>query len=288
MRLIDLIRSLGSGLASGFGTLQAPILAVVSGATNCIALEAWGGARTVVLLVGLAFFLGCAAGCCCCAAVLGGVHLTSQYRAAVVQYVGDETFHMRFLLAKTSKEVFSEVMGWAPPKTDKIYWIVTPDGDIYVEAFVLGKDISAMALYDAEEEVALPRTRQPPGKRLATVYGFEAGRGPGLMTPLLFARSLQAVQDSEAKAKKDGGLPDPALPPGPLKGATGKGVSQTKLPNAPDGRRWLCVWPPGVAFSQRSHGQVARRLAGCLEAGCVHASPQQTVTGLKRKLLLAH
>ena len=51
---MDLIRSFGGGLASGVSPLQAPFSAGVSAATKCIVLEAWGGARTVVLLVGLA------------------------------------------------------------------------------------------------------------------------------------------------------------------------------------------------------------------------------------------
>ena len=114
-----------------------------------------------------------------------------------------------------------------------------------------------MALYDEQEEVALRGSMQPPGKRLGTVYEFEDGRGPGLMTPLVFARSLQAAQASEAKAKKDGGLPDPAPPPGPPKAASGKGVSKVKLPKPPDGKQWRCVGPPGVsridvAFAEES------------------------------------
>ena len=72
-----------------------------------------------------------------------------------------------------------------------------------------------MSLYDEEEEVVLRGSMQPLGRRLGTVYEFEDGRGPGLMTPLVFPRSLQAAQASEAKAKKDGGLPYPAPPPCP-------------------------------------------------------------------------
>ena len=77
---MDLIRGLGGGLALGFSSLQALLSAGCSAATSCIALEAWGGARTFILLVGLAFFLGCAAGCWCCAVLLGGLHVTSEFR----------------------------------------------------------------------------------------------------------------------------------------------------------------------------------------------------------------
>ena len=146
-------------------------------------------------------------------------------RVALVQYHGENLWHERYLLMKTSSSVYKEFMGSAAPKSDRLWWIVTPDGDIYIEAFVVGDDISGICLLDDSEEQMLRNSMEPAGKRLGTVYAFEAGRGPGLMTALVFARSLAGAQSSEAKARKAGGAPSPADRPGRPDPAKGKGAS---------------------------------------------------------------
>ena len=72
-------------------------------------------------------------------------------RVALVQYSGDNLWHERYLLMKTSSSVHKEFMGTAAPKGDRLWWIVTPDGDIYIAAFTLNDDITGIALLDGLE-----------------------------------------------------------------------------------------------------------------------------------------
>ena len=118
-------------------------------------------------------------------------------RIAAVEYVDEPgLWHTRVLLRKSSPAVLKQVMGFDSPgaTASSVFWVLTATGDVYPESIHVGPDIRSYGLLDEDDDERLIRNSvHPAGRRLGTVFGFEADRGPRLLTLLLYGRSQAAA-----------------------------------------------------------------------------------------------
>ena len=112
-----------------------------------------------------------------------------------------------------------------------VWWIVTPDGDVYPEELGNFGNQSIRMLVNSRGG-AVRRTRDPNGRGADPVHEFTVDRGDGLPTPLGFSR-MHAVAKAE-EARLGPSVPGPSVP-----SPTSFGEA---LPALSDGHSWWIVF----------------------------------------------
>ena len=75
-------------------------------------------------------------------------------RRVIVQYHDEmDRWHERVVLCRGSEESLRQTTGARPQGgTDSIWWVLTPDGDVYPEDLCEGKDICALLIGTDDDE----------------------------------------------------------------------------------------------------------------------------------------
>ena len=139
-------------------------------------------------------------------------------------------FHARLVLMKSTEDMMKQVTGAECTDPEAIYWVLTPDGDIYPEEISTPPLAGLVQCLD-DSTIDLT-TMKPRGRRLHQGYGFVELRGVGVLTPLTVGRAMRAAWDEEKAPVRRAA---PRFPPG-----VNFGDSQL-----PPGEEWVCRGPPG-------------------------------------------
>ena len=143
-------------------------------------------------------------------------------------------FHARLILMKTSAGMMMKVTGESCRNPDAVFWVLTPDGDIYPEEIGVAPLTGVVSCSD-DSRLDL-RTMRPRGRRLRRAYEFVAGREAGTLSALTVARAIQAATTEEETAARRG-----------IKPPEGVSFGHGDLPTADGGSVWTCCGPPGAA-----------------------------------------
>lgn len=120
-------------------------------------------------------------------------------RMILVEYEGDERlWHERMVVRATTPTIFGRVTGGPPTRATDLWWVLTPDGDLYPEEISVPPLRAMMLLGEAHE--ALEETATPPGsyRRQHRIHRFGAGRAVPLASPLVFLRAAREAMEAES------------------------------------------------------------------------------------------
>ena len=114
------------------------------------------------------------------------------------------TFHARLVLRAARPGALTAVMELNALDETKVYWILTPDGDIYPEELSV-PPLSAYCQCDEEGDLRRRGGMTPVGRRCRRFYAFGEGSVEEL-TPLVVCRAMTAAE-REDNRYRDGGAP---------------------------------------------------------------------------------
>ncbi|CAK0825859.1 unnamed protein product, partial [Prorocentrum cordatum] len=125
-------------------------------------------------------------------------------------------WHERVLLEPGSEMAMQKCTGESLYNGGMVWWVLTPDGDVYPEELA-APPLEGIAYYDDAEVPHLQLQVRPlPPPVAANAHGFRADRSAGPPTPLLVMRAIsdarveQHALDPEAGAVREGPPPAPA------------------------------------------------------------------------------
>ncbi len=137
-------------------------------------------------------------------------------------------WHERILLEPGSEKAMTGCTGESLLNGGTVWWVLTPDGDVYPEELA-APPLEGIAYCDDAEVPHLQRQVRPlPPLVAAHIYGFRADRPAGPPTPLLVQRAVadarveQYSLDSDSAVQRAG--PPPAPPAGRVLWVIGSSV----------------------------------------------------------------
>ena len=134
-----------------------------------------------------------------------------------VEYDGEPgVFHARLILRAATPGALRAVMEMDAIEEAAVFWILTPDGDIYPEELNV-PPLLGLCLCDEEGDMKARGAMHPRGRRCRRYYEFGDGSVEEL-TPLVIGRAMAAAE------KEDGPLPRPA-PGAPNAARSGQGAA---------------------------------------------------------------
>jgi len=112
----------------------------------------------------------------------------------MIVYPGTNQWHSRVLLMKASAAAYQEMYHEVPGSVDDLWWILTPDADIYIEQLG-GTFLEQVSECDDDGNFARP-ARSPPANR---VHRFTPARAAGAVNPLVMGRAMMEAQAVEQR-----------------------------------------------------------------------------------------
>ena len=131
-------------------------------------------------------------------------------KMTALEYEGEAGFfHQRLILRTASIAAMLNTTGRMCDSPNGLFWILTPDGDVYPELLRVPPATSVIRLNERNELIAT--TMMPAGRRFEQVYEFGAYRST-LLFPEVIVRAVLGAQEPEDMWREGEG----PGPPGPL------------------------------------------------------------------------
>ena len=129
-------------------------------------------------------------------------------------------WHAMVLLLPSSPKALSVVMEEEGPPGDSVWWVLSPDGDVYpmvigcppLRAYRLCDDDGGYQGFRVRKAAGVAGTPDPQAPE--AVHSFRADRAAGPPGLLVVARAIEASRRAQAEANPPSGIPFAA--PGPL------------------------------------------------------------------------
>ena len=115
-------------------------------------------------------------------------------KMVAVEYEGETgLFHHRLILETTSTAAMLNTAGKMRDSPNGLFWILTPDGDVYPDLLRVPPATGIIWLNERNEPI--PTTMMPAGRHLEQVYEFGAHRHI-LLSPEVIVRAVLGAQET--------------------------------------------------------------------------------------------
>ena len=134
-------------------------------------------------------------------------------KVVAVEFEGETgLFHRRLILRTASTATMLNTTGRMCDSPNGLFWILTPDGDVYLELFRVPPATGIIWLNERNEPI--PTTMMPAGRHLEQVYEFGAHRRL-LLSPAVIVRAVFGAQETEDTCREgeSRGLSEALTPP---------------------------------------------------------------------------
>ena len=131
-----------------------------------------------------------------------------------VEYEGEAGFfHQRLILRTASTAAMLNTTGRMCDSPNGLFWILTPDGDVYPEPLRVPPATGTISLYERNEPI--PTTMMPAGRHLEQVYEFRSELTGAPCSPEVIVRAVLGAQETEDTCREGErpGLPEASPPP---------------------------------------------------------------------------